>query len=393
MAYNCIGKVYYIDKINKMKIGILTHPLRTNYGGVLQNYALQHAIKSLGHSVETIDWQEHKNVAYIMTSYIYRLFMHHILRKKNIPTDIFLNLTKQQFLYISSNIQQFIKQNIQRSKYIPSIKKLYKANAYHYDAIVVGSDQVWANQYVPSMYLDFVSNSNVKKVAYAASFGKDTWTYNDYQTERCSQLAKEFDAISVREDSGVSLCNQYLGVAAKQVLDPTLLLDSSVYSSLIEKGEGDVKPYIMTYVLDVNEYKKDVIDGVSKLLQLPEFTIRENKQTWKLFRDNSNLVVKPIESWLKGIRDSEFVVTDSFHGVAFSIIFNNQFLAIGNKKRGLARFQSILKQFDLLDRLVDENTDINEYLKGLKEINYDTVNKKKAKLQEQSLCFLKNALN
>lgn len=372
-----------------MKIGILTHPLKTNYGGILQNYALQYVLRSLGYSVETINWQENKSIIYIVTSCIYRLFAHYILRKKNMPTDMFLNVTNKQFLYISSNIQAFISKHIKLSQKILSLKRIGDVNGFGYDVIVVGSDQVWSSQYVPTMFLDFIKDDKTKKIAYAASFGKDYWTYNDHMTDICSLLAKEFTGISVREDSAVSLCKKYLGVSAIQVLDPTLLLDSEIYSSLIN-DENRVKPYLMTYVLDANTQKEKIINSVSQFLQIPEYTIRENKQTWKLFGDNSNLVVKPIESWLQGIRDSEFVVTDSFHGVAFSIIFNKQFIAIGNRKRGLARFQSILKQFNLLDRLVDENTNIDNYFKNLKVIDYDKVNMQKKILQDKSMQFLKN---
>lgn len=372
-----------------MKIGILTHPLRTNYGGILQNYALQYVLRSLGYSVETINWQENKSVIYIVISYVYRLFAHYVLRKKHIPTDMFLNVTNKQFLYISSNIQTFIKEYIKLSKQISSLKKIGEVNGYSYDAIIVGSDQVWLQQYAPTMYLDFVKDENVLKIAYAASFGQDRWTYDNHKTEVCSRLAKKFNAISVRENSAVYLCEKKLGVSAIQVLDPTLLLNSEIYSSLISKQEI-VKSYLMTYILDANVHKENIINCVSKLLKIPECSIRENKQTWKLFGDNSHLVIKPIEKWLQGFRDCEFVVTDSFHGVAFSIIFNKQFIAIGNRKRGLDRFQSILKQFNLLDRLVDENTDIDNYLKNLKVIDYDKVNKQKEILQEQSMQFLKN---
>lgn len=372
-----------------MKIGILTHPLRTNYGGILQNYALQYVLRSLGYSVETINWQENKSVIYIVISYVYRLFAHYVLRKKHIPTDMFLNVTNKQFLYISSNIQTFIKEYIKLSKQISSLKKIGEVNGYSYDAIIVGSDQVWLQQYAPTMYLDFVKDENVLKIAYAASFGQDRWTYDNHKTEVCSRLAKKFNAISVRENSAVYLCEKKLGVSAIQVLDPTLLLNSEIYSSLISKQEI-VKSYLMTYILDANVHKENIINCVSKFLKIPECSIRENKQTWKLFGDNSHLVIKPIEKWLQGFRDCEFVVTDSFHGVAFSIIFNKQFIAIGNRKRGLDRFQSILKQFNLLDRLVDENTDIDNYLKNLKVIDYDKVNKQKEILQEQSMQFLKN---
>lgn len=374
-----------------MKIGILTHPLRTNYGGVLQNYALQYVLKSCGYTVETIDWQENKSIIYIALSYVYRMFTHYVLHKKNVPTDMFLNLTEKQFLYISSNFQTFIKKNIQKSKYIPSKRNIRKVNDFGYDVVIVGSDQVWSNQYVPMMFLDFVKDDDVKRIAYAASFGKDYWTYDKRTTEICSQLAKKFQAISVREDSAISLCENYLHVSAEQVLDPTLLLDKEVYSSLI-KETNITGHYLMTYILDTNSYTECIIKKVTESLNLKEFTIRENKETWRISSDNSGLIVKPIENWLKGIRDSDFVVTDSFHGVVFSIIFNKQFLAIGNKRRGLARFQSILKQFNLLDRLVLEDTKIEELLKNLKPIDYNNINWRKKELQVLSLSFLKNNL-
>lgn len=171
------------------------------------------------------------------------------------PTDMFLNVTNKQFLYISSNIQAFISKHIKLSQKILSLKRIGDVNGFGYDVIIVGSDQVWSSQYVPTMFLDFIKDDKTKKIAYAASFGKDYWTYNDHMTDICSLLAKKFTGISVREDSAVSLCKKYLGVSAIQVLDPTLLLDSEIYSSLIN-DENRVKPYLMTYILDANTQKE-----------------------------------------------------------------------------------------------------------------------------------------
>ena len=103
---------------------------------------------------------------------------------------------------------------------------------YNFEAYVVGSDQVW----LPSFSLGpfkFVTRDNVKRIAYAASFGHATWQYDDEQTKKASQLAKKFDAISVREDSGVTLCKDYLKVKALHVLDPTMLLNPKDYLSVI----------------------------------------------------------------------------------------------------------------------------------------------------------------
>ena len=115
---------------------------------------------------------------------------------------------------------------------------------YRFDAYVVGSDQVWRPTYnlgdkLFDMYLAFADGQQVKRLSYAASFGVDKWEYSDDQTRICSELAKQFDAISVREKSGVKLCADNLGVDAIHVLDPTMLLDPSDYNKLIGKQISD----------------------------------------------------------------------------------------------------------------------------------------------------------
>lgn len=354
-----------------MKIGILTHPLRFNYGGILQNFALQHVLKSLGHEVYTIDWNDDKSFVYMLLSYVKRVFFHYVLGKKHISTNFYINLTRKQFLDINENNQKFIDKNINKTEYISSISNLARVNRMHFDAIVVGSDQVWLEQFVPTMYLDFL-NQDVLRIAYAASFGKSEWTYNKKNTNIAKYLAKKFKAISVREESAVELCERYLNVSATWVLDPTLLLTAKQYNQVLDALNDFTPktPYLFTYILDDSPIKRKISNKVreKKCLAVYEMSTRESSETGRQ-------KVPSVYSWLYGIKNANFVVTDSFHGMVFSIIYNKPFLVIGNEERGMARFSSLLGMFNLQNRMVSASeSNIEHIIEGLADINYTEVN-------------------
>lgn len=372
-----------------MKIGILTHPLRFNYGGILQNFALQHVLYSYGHDVYTIDWNDDKSFLYMLLSYIKRNFLHYVLRKKHIPVNFYINLTRSQFLEINEKNQKFIERNIRRTEYISSISKLSRVNRMNFDAIVVGSDQVWLEQFVPTMFLDFL-NYNPLRVAYAASFGKSEWTYNRKNTNIAKSLVKKFNAISVREESAVGLCEKFLDVSATWVLDPTLLLSANQYNQILDELEDFTpqKPFLLTYILDDSPVKRRISTSVKekKSLEIYTMTARESGTTGKQ-------KVFSVSSWLYGFKKASFVVTDSFHGMVFSIIYNKPFLVIGNEERGMARFTSLLTLLNLKDRIVlENNSSIDQVIDDLKEINYAEVNVLLENARKYSNDFINNAL-
>ena len=167
------------------------------------------------------------------------------------------------------------------------------------------------------MFLRFVSKPNVKKLAYAASFGIDEWDYSPELTKECSRLAKEFMAISVREGSGIVLCNKHLDVEAVQVIDPTLLLDKADYEQLCADIPVESTPFTAVYVLDKSLPKMQLIQKLASEIGLPT----------KIFSAHHGMTLS-IEEWLAMFRDARYLITDSFHGTAFSIIFNKPFVAI-----------------------------------------------------------------
>lgn len=377
-----------------MKIGILTQPLYNNYGGILQNYALQKILKDMEHEVWTIDRRYKDIPLYIKYGSMAKRIIKNILGHK-VPVRMWV--TKEEEGKILTYTHRFVNENIQKTKSIYSTKGLVQIQKqYNFDALIVGSDQVWRPPYSPCLtnyFLDFLENDhNVKKIAYAASFGVDEWEFTQEQTKECARLAKQFHAISVREDSGIELCKKYLDVDAIQMLDPTLLLREEDYLSLINNANTTSnKGNLFVYILDKDEKKANIVNEVAKQKNLipfellpKQFLIETNKY------EIEKCIFPPIEQWLRAFIDAEFIITDSFHGTIFSIIFEKPFIVLGNKKRGLNRFISLLRIFSLKDRLINE--DKIDYSIIEQQINYSIVHNILNKKREESISFLKKIL-
>ncbi len=349
-----------------MKIGILTQPLHTNYGGLLQALALQEVLSQQGHQVEIINREYPRAQKPLIKT----------LRENSRKI-----LDKCVFNY---KITSFIHNNYHLSKKIYSSAEFirYVKNA-GLDVIIVGSDQVWRPKYSPNIYnyyLDIADGLPINRISYAASFGVDDWEYSDEETRKCSKLAKQFDAISVREKSGVQLCKEYLGVNASWVLDPTLLLGRDFYMALAERyHEKKSKGNMFCYILDNEENKQHLVYNIATELGLDPFTITDIHN--KRFRPS-------VTKWIRGFMDAEMVVTDSFHGTVFSIIFNKPFWVFGNERRGMSRFESLLDIFDLKQRLIKGS----KYTNFNQPINWADVNKKLSEMRKTSMMFLLKAL-
>jgi len=375
--------------MRKNKIAILTQPLGHNYGGIVQNYALQKVLKDLGHNPITIDRRGGKNIPKIrLIASRIKWQVYKSLFNKNV-------LTAKDQKRISLHTRNFLKKKIQLS---PTIKTTTDLKSFfhqeNFSAVIVGSDQTWRPKYSPDIfnfYLDFLSgNKNIQKLAYASSFGTEEWEYSAEETEKCKQLIQEFDAISVREKSGVDLCKNKLNAEAVHLLDPTLLLNAEDYRQLINKPQQSKG--LFTYVLDDAPEKLAFIQNAAKKLNLNQ-TTNQPKHKFKpeIKRAIYDYVMPPLEGWLQGFRDAEFVITDSFHGTVFSIINRKPFISIVNKERGASRFESLLGQLGLSDRMVYDVNLFDEN-KLTEPIDFDTVHVKLHKLKEESFNFLKESL-
>ena len=337
-----------------MKIGILTLPLHTNYGGILQAYALQTVLERMGHEVKVIQKERERLTVPIWK--IPLVYPFRAVRKLTWNKEAPVFFEKQmecEFPIITQHIQRFIDSYI----HLHLVKKLDDIKEKDFDAIVVGSDQVWRPYYFKDMwetqiedaFLKFAKVWPIKRVAYAASFGTDSNEYSNEEISAVSELLKAFDAVSVREASGVKLCNDYFNIPALNVLDPTLLLDEDDYENLISQARltESKNTYILEYFLDPTEDKRQLVAKISAEKGLGVF--KAITQEGKSVEEKIKI---PVEEWLNGFRNANFIVTDSFHACVFSIIYKKPFLVVGNAKRGMSRFTSLLDSTGLMGNLI-----------------------------------------
>lgn len=380
-----------------MKIGILTQPLNTNYGGILQAYALKEVLQDMGHEVVIINRQSRQYPFwYVLGSHIKS-----IMKGESVARNSFL--TNKQKRIISKNTSDFTK------KYIPNLSKkfsfnseMYEVNNMGFDVLIVGSDQCWRPKYSPcitNFFFDFAKdNRNIKRISYAASFGVDDWEFTAEDTATCKTLIQHFDAISVREDSAVDLVRDCLGWRnAVHVLDPTMLLCPEQYAEIVVKEQiGSSVGNLKVYVLDKTAEKNHFIQLMEDKLHLKAFEVlphsRLNEE--KVTKHNvGNFVFPNPAFWLRGFQDARFVITDSFHCTVFAILHNIPFVAMGNANRGMSRFQSLLSMFGLLDRLITDfvSIDVDKFI--AKEIDWQQVNNILDMERKKAVDFLKENLD
>ncbi len=379
-----------------MKLGILTLVPYDNYGGILQGYALQTVLERMGHDVTIMrtklyNWVSLKNK---ILRFVWWVKDRYVKRKAGISC-----LVPGTYLdYRVARIKPFIDKHIHFTREFSSTRDLYRfQDKSQYDGFVVGSDQTWRPCLSPDLYhmfCDFLPASSHKlRIAYAASFGVDTNEFSDVQLGICKPLIKKFQAISVREESGVKLCKDMFGVEAKHVLDPTMLLDKEDYMELIK----DYRPQnehvdLMQYMFFFNHEENAIIAKTSSLLNMKPVNLM-TKYFLNQVQDKSQLPdaqFLPVEEWISAYNRAKFVLTDSFHGTVFCIIFNVPFLCVSPV--AIARFKSLLKVYGLEDRLVMKESEVTKDLLE-KPIDWEKVNSVREVLKKQSLDFLKKSLS
>ncbi len=369
-----------------MKTAIITLPLHTNYGGLLQTYALRSALESLGHEVDVLDLKDKMPAPEgLRAPFVY-------LNRALKGVEVFRERRyKRELPVLSANTSRFTDEYI-RPRVIGSYSDVGKNE---YDAFVVGSDQVWRPLYfhpIEDAFLAFTRGWDVKRVAYAASFGTDNLEYEYMELEECSRLLASFDGVSVREDSGVVHCAEWFDYeGAEHVLDPVMLMPASVYMDMASSADGHpASGRIVTYVLDRSDEKSHVVEFMKKVSGMEVHDV--SVHPYLNDRPAVERVVPPIEEWLSAFADADFVVTDSFHGCVLAILFHKRFIAVGNNRRGMARLSSLMNMFGLDSRLVQgiDPEDDGEFF--LSEPDWDVIDEILAGKRDLSFDFLKNAL-
>ncbi len=354
-----------------MRIGIYTQPLFNNYGGILQNWALQQVLMSLGHDPITIDHSSKYSWLKYFADYSLAIAKRTLGKRCSSP------MRPHNGRFGSGLLAPFIHQHINKTRPVnrPCIDLLTE---YHINCLVVGSDQIWRplfNKHLEDSFLAFAKEFDCTKIAYAASFGKDEWEFDEKQSDICTELVKQFDAISVREESGISLCKQHLGVDAEFVLDPTLLLSKEKYSQIIGHTQNNGK-FIACYCLDMSQETQSEINNIAKTINLPV----------RYFAANDKVSLT-IGQWLAMFRDASAVITDSFHGTIFSIINQTPFYTLANEVRGASRFHSLLGNLGLLERIVKDSGHLPP-----PTIDWEIVQKRINQEKQKSISFIQKHL-
>ena len=376
-----------------MKIAIVTLPLHTNYGGVLQAYALKTVLENMGHEAQVLDLE--KKVLLPKTMKAPFIYLKRLLQKclngKRGPEVLRECRLRREYPVVSSKISSFTADYVK-----PRVLKSYsQVQESDYDAYVVGSDQIWRPEYfrwIKDAFLDFAKGWDVRRLSYAASFGTDELEYDYLLLDECSRLLSQFDAVSVREASGVRICDEWFDYEnAVHVLDPVMLLPLEHYASIAAKAVScNERGGIVTYILDRSAAKSNIASFVSRVtgMELNDVSVYPQDRNIPL----ADRVVPPMEEWLCAFVNADFVVTDSFHGCVLSILFHKPFLVTGNKTRGMARIETLLETFSLENRLVDGIDPDDDGQGWLMEIDWDKVDAVLEERRNFSMDFLRGAL-
>ncbi len=380
-----------------MKICIITQPLHTNYGGLLQAYALQRTLKKMGYDVVTArDGITRRRVGFKLPYFIFYTYKRYLRGDKRFNPYQFLfrsfgRKIESQREYIAQNTAQFIDNHIATIDLFTSPKRSAREIIADFDIAIVGSDQVWRREYAdpPTYFLDFAQGLPLKRIAYAASFGLNSLEgYSSATKERCSYLAQLFDAISVREKSGVELITKELGAKAQTVADPTLLLDIADYRALATPSS---KAQIVSYILDPTTQKSAAIEQIESHFAQTATSLLPPKKLEEAWHNIDECRFRGVDEWLGDISQAKFIITDSFHGVIFALLFHRDFIVIDNAERGSERFTSLLEHLALMNRCVKSSADITPELLS-ESIDYTTVDPKIEQWRNESREWLEKVL-
>lgn len=341
-----------------MRIAILTLPIHSNKGGILQAWALQTLLEGMGHTAEVLMPDR---------------------EKKAISANVKI---KRAILIAIGRVKvDTFKRNHLRLKWV---EELSPQAVNGYDVLIAGSDQIWRKEYFCEMwapsasedaFLAFCANSNIRKMSYAASLGIDRWDYTPEETVKIKDALSHFESISVREHSAVDLIADTTGYAPTLVLDPTMLLPADRYKELVSRELKSAPGGLVSYILDCSDDKQALIAKVA--------------EDRSLLNTEINRVNTTVKQWIASIAKADLVITDSFHGCVFSIIFGRPLIFVYNKERGNARFDSLIRTFGIAKNLV---TSASGYDKDRDYSLPPTIAVTLKQLRERSIEFIRHSL-
>ncbi|AOS81768.1 MULTISPECIES: polysaccharide pyruvyl transferase family protein [Hydrogenophaga] len=373
-----------------MNVGILTFHFSDNYGAALQAYALRRWLTEHGHRAHFIDYRpahiEHGGRLSLPTS----------------PEKLKANL-KVVYLALSSFLHQHFGNRDQRDKFAhfrerfldvasdaaPTDNGASLAAAQAFDLIVAGSDQIWSPSqhfgFDPNYFLAFADAFRARKISYAASFGRDR--VSSSEAEQLPRLLHHFDAISVREASGVTLVEQATGQRPANVPDPTLLHDN--YTELTDRAPiAPDEPYVFCYGLRSPDNIRQTAELVSRQLNCRILSPHNPHRRWA---EIGNTVYPDPGEWVGLVKNARFVVTNSFHGTVFALLFRKPFIVAGltgDKAAANARAINLLRAVRLENRFAPSFSEHNTQALMNSPIDWANVDPRLGDLRQAGSDFL-----
>lgn len=343
-----------------MKIGLITYHHSNNYGAVLQSYATYKALSMLGHEVELINIRQTEK----------KKIRHVVFGLKNLQFKMFMR-----------------KFYPKETPYIDNIQSLKKIK-FKYDCLLVGSDQVWnpniSQDKCLAYFLDFGPNS-IRRISYASSFGISIWPPSkEYLIPDITKALQRFYQISVRENTGKELLLNKFNINATVVVDPTMLHYD--YSEIT----GDIKynQDIICYLLNRTKEQFEISKYISAKLNTP-LKLISNIYPIKGFK----YVYPPsIKKWIQYIGGAKFVITDSFHGAVFSLLYKRNFIVVAVENGRNSRLIDLLKTVGLENRYITNLNEAKSLIDKLGNIDYSKIDPIINANRKHSWDFLKNSL-
>jgi len=367
-----------------MKIAVITRHAITNYGSLLQTYATQKVLQNMGHEVAIID--------YIRNDEDYSTITKVLLKKSPkwnsnpIMRAIYYTIQSPEYILMGKKFEKLRKKNLLLTKTkFNNLDQLTREKPIA-DIYCTGSDQVWGpigyELYDPAYFLAFTGPED-KCISYAASFGK---TVFDEKTKAAySELLKKYITLTVREKSAFEIV-RYMGFGdVRQVLDPTLLLTCEEWNSLIKKEI--LTKYVLIYQLHTNLKMDQYAKDFAKKVGLP--LIRITPTPHHIVRGGKPVLLPDLGIFLSYIKNAEYMITDSFHGTAFAINFNTQFIDI-NPGLTATRNLSILELTGLTNRML---TSYDDFSFLSQKIDFAPVNERIKMERLRSLQWLSSTLD
>ena len=365
-----------------MHVLIRTLPLGYgNYGGIIQAWALQKALVNMGHTPVTDVSERPRSLPRSAIKQI-------ALGARSTMPLAWRAIPGDAKRYRDHPLSDFVRDNIQTTTLFHSTSKTPRANVLTaVDAFITGSDQVWRSDFadVPSYMFDFLSRGDPRpRIAYAASMGslrQNRWSNGEVAQIR--ELLGAFSAISTREDESAAWVRQEGRRDCEVMPDPTLLVDTEGYEQLFGRpfvsGVIPDQPYLLAYILDEGTEIDNAVQALARRLNLRVVSLETSPTEQR----------RTVYEWLGLIRGASFVATDSFHGTVFSALFNRPFATYTNKRRGLARFETLARALGLGAQMIDSQSALATA--PVAEIDWATVNVKVTEMRLRGVDFLRRA--